>query len=153
MKIRRAKKEDISKISKLILNTLDKVNAKDYKKRQLEFEKKCHTIQELKKEFEKKIFFILLIDNKLVGVVNLDLANGELNRLFLNTKLIGKGFGKKLLIYVEDYAKKKGIKKIILYPTDYALDFYKKAKYKIKRKFIGTKNGGYPVIEMEKKLK
>jgi len=152
MKIRKARKEEIPVISKLILNTLDNINAKDYKKRQLEFEKKCHTIQELKKEFEKKIFFILEENKKIIGVVQLDLNEKSVDRLFLIPKYFGKGYGKRLMDFAEDYAKKKGIKKIILYPTDYALNFYKKVGYKIVKEFIGTKNGGYPVIEMEKKL-
>ncbi len=153
MRIRKAKKEDVSTVSKLILNTLEKVNSKDYKKRQLEIEKKCHTIKELNKEIKEKMFFVLLDKEKIIGVIQLDLTEKAVDRLFLHPKYLGKGLGKKLLTHVESYAKKKGIRKLKLYPTDYALSFYKKADYKIIRRFIGTKNGGYPVIEMEKKLK
>ena len=152
MRIRKAKKEDIPSISKLIINTLEKVNAKEYKKRQLEIEKKCHSIVELNKEIKEKIFFILIDKEKIVGVIQLDLNEKAIDRLFLNPRYIGKGLGKRLMIYAENYAKKKGIKKIILYPTEFALEFYKKAGYKITREFMGTRNGGYPVTEMEKKL-
>jgi N-acetylglutamate synthase-like GNAT family acetyltransferase len=153
MKIRKAKKEDIPKISKLILNTLDKINSKDYKKRQLKIEKKCHWIRNLRKEFNDKNFFVLVNNQEIIGVIELNPKEKEIDRLFLKPNYLGKGFGKKLMGYVEGYAKKKGIKEITLYPTIYALDFYKKAGYKIKKEFIGTRNGGYPVIEMKKKLK
>lgn len=153
MKIRKAKKEDVPSISKLILNTLDKVNSKDYKKRQLEVERRCHTIKELNKEIKEKTFFVLIDKERIIGVIQLDLKGKAIDRLFLNPKYIGKGLGKKLIIYAENYAKKKGTKKIILYPTDFALEFYKKAGYKITKEFMGTRNGGYPVTEMEKKIK
>ena len=151
MKIRKARVVDIPPISKLILNTIQELNAKDYRKRKLEIEKKQHTIGELKKEIKEKPFFILIDKDKIVGVIKLDLKENRLDRLFLNPQYIGKGFGKKLIIYVENYAKKKGIKKILLYPTDYALEFYKKTGYKITKECIGY--GGYPVYEMEKELK
>jgi len=153
MKIRKAKKEDLSEISKLILNTLNKINAKEYEKKQFEIERKNHYVKELKKELEEKIFFVLIDKEKIIGVIQLDLKEKSIDRLFLNPKYIGRGLGKKLMIYAENYAKKKGIKKIILYPTDFALEFYKKAGYKITREFMGTRNGGYPVTEMEKILR
>ena len=53
MKIRKATQKDIQTISRLILNTLDKINAKDYKKRQLRIEKKTHAILEIKKEINR----------------------------------------------------------------------------------------------------
>ena len=153
MIIRRAASSDSAKISKLILNTLNKVNSKDYAKRQLDIEKKNHSISEIKKELKKKIFFVLLDKEQIVGVVQLDLKEKAIDRLFLNQKYLKKGLGKKLLSHAEDYAIKKGAKKILLYPTDYALKFYKKMGYKVIREFIGTRNGGYPVIEMQKMLK
>jgi len=150
MRIRKAKKEDIPSISKLILNTVNKINAKDYKKRQLEIEKEQHTIEKLEEEIKINPFFILIDKEKIIGVIQFDLKENRLDRLFLNPKYLGKGLGKKLILYGENYAKKKGIKKVLLYPTDYALEFYKKAGYKILRECVGY--GGYPVYEMEKNL-
>ena len=153
MKIRKATNKDAAKISKLILNTLNKVNSKDYTKRQLAIEKKNHTASKIKRELKKKIFFVLLDKKQIVGVVQLDLKEKAIDRLFLNQKYLKKGFGIKLMNHVENYAIKRKIRKFMLYPTDYALKFYKKMGYKIVRKFIGTRNGGYPVIEMQKTLK
>ena len=150
MRIRKARKEDITSISKLILNTINKINAKDYKKKQLEIEKKQHSVEKLEEEIKINPFFILTEKEKIIGVIQLDLKEKRLDRLFLNPKYIGKGLGKKLMAYAENYAKKKGIKKITLYPTNYALEFYKKADYKILRECVGY--GGYPVYEMGKIL-
>jgi len=153
MIIRKATEKDATKISKLILNTLDKVNSKHYAKRQLIIEKKNHTIIKIKRELKNKIFFVLIDNKEIVGVVQLDLKESAIDRLFLNPKYLKKGFGIKLMSHVENYAIKRGIRKIMLYPTDYALNFYKKIGYKVIREFIGTRNGGYPIIEMQKKLK
>ncbi len=153
MRIRKANYNDAAKISKLILNTLDKVNSKDYEKRQLIIEKECHTIDKIRDELRKKIFFVLIDKEEIIGVVQLDLKESSFDRLFLNPKYLGKGLGKKLMMYAENYAKKNSVKNVIIYPTDYAFEFYKKMGYKVTRRFIGTRNGGYPVIEMQKKLK
>lgn len=152
MIIRKATPKDAKEISKLILNTLDKVNSKHYVKRQLAIEKKNHTINNIQKELKKKIFFVLLDKEKIVGVAQLDLKEKAIDRLFLNPKYLKKGLGVLLMKHIENYAIKKGIKRIMLYPTGYALDFYKKMGYKIVREFIGTRNGGYPVTEMQKRL-
>jgi N-acetylglutamate synthase-like GNAT family acetyltransferase len=153
MRIRKARKEEAEKISHLIRNTILKVNSKHYPKKQMEFELTCYTAFKIKSYFKDKTIFCLLEKEEIIGVSILNFEEKTIESLYLNPKFIGKGLGIKLLLYVENYAKKKGIKKIILYPTDYALKFYQKARYKIIRQFIGTKNGGYPVTEMEKRLR
>lgn len=152
MQIRKAKKEEAEKISRLIRNTILKVNSKHYPKKQMEFELTCYTASKIKSYFKDKTIFCLLEKEKIIGVSILNFEEKTIESLYLNPKFLGKGLGIKLLLYVENYAKKEGIKKIILYPTDYAYEFYKKAGYKVIRKFLGTKNGGYPVTEMEKKI-
>jgi len=153
MKIRKAKPEESKEISKLIRNTILKINSKHYPKKQMDFELSCYTPSKIRSYFTEKIIFCMVENKKIIGVSILNLKGKEVDSLYVNNKFIGKGFGWKLLTYVERYSMKKGIKRIILHPTDYALNFYKKCGYKIKRKFKGTKNGGYPVIEMEKELK
>ena len=95
----------------------------------------------------------MLEGNKIIGASILEVGEKTVDSLYLNPDFIGKGFGKELLSFVEKFAKSKGILRLKLYPTEFALNFYKKMGYKIKRKFIGTQNGGYPVTEMEKRLR
>ncbi len=152
MRIRKAKKEEASIISRLIRNTILKINSKHYPKKQMQFELSCYTPSKIRKYFEEKIIFCLCEKDKIIGVSILDFKEKTIESLYLNPKFIGQCLGKKILSFVENYAKKRGIKEIILYPTEYALEFYKKSGYKIIRIFKGTNNGGYPVTEMKKKL-
>ena len=153
IRIRKAKIEDTKKISRLIRNTILKINSKHYPQKQMQFELSCYTPSKIKEYLEEKIIFCLLKEDKIIGVSMLNLNDRTIESLYLNPKFIGKGLGKKMLSYLECFAKKKNIDEITLYPTEYALNFYKNAGYKIKRKFKGTSNGGYPVIDMRKKLK
>ena len=73
-------------------------------------------------------------------------------RSYLKPSYIGKGIGKELIEFIEKEAKKNKIKELKLYPTKFAISFYKKRGYKITKRFIGTENGGFPVIEMKKRL-
>ncbi len=59
--------------------------------------------------------------------------------------------GKKLLDFIEDYARKKGIKKVRFDSTEYARPFYLKSGYKLIKKKVGKL--GIPNYEMEKNLK
>lgn len=153
MRITKAKEKDAGKISNLIKNTINKINAKDYHKKQLEHELSCYTISNVRGYIKDSLVFQAFEGNHLLGVVILDIQKKTLNSLYLKPSKIGKGFGKKLMQFIEKEAKKQGIRELTLYPTKYAEEFYKKLGYKIKRIFKGTENGGFPVTDMRKKLK
>lgn len=153
MKIQKARKKDARKISYLIRGTINKINAKDYPKKQLEHELSCYTIKRIKEYIKKGVVFCVFSKERLIGAVVLNYKEKTLNSLYLKSKYIGKGIGKRLLEFIEKQAKKKKIKELKLYPTKFAISFYKKQGYKITRRFIGTENGGFPVIEMKKRLR
>ncbi len=144
----KSKKTEYSQISNLILNSIHEVNSRNYQKGQLEIELQQHSTEKIKEEMKDNSFFILVDTDKITRVIQINLKEGKLDRLFLIPQCLGKGFGKKSILSGERYARKKGLKKLSLYPTTYALNFYKKAGYKIIKKCIGY--GGYPVYKMEK---
>jgi len=153
MKIRKARKEDARKISMLIRNTINKINAEDYPKKQLEHELSCYTVQKIKGYLKTDWVFCAIDKEKLIGVLIFSYKNKALNSLFLKSDYIGKGFGKELMIFIEKQAKKRKIQEITLYPTKFAKPFYKRLGYEVKKRFKGTENGGFLVTEMRKKLK
>lgn len=61
-------------------------------------------------------FFVLAFDKeKLIGFCHVGLKEnkgGEIYRLYIEPKLIGKGIGKKLLVLGENFLKAKGCKKL-----------------------------------------
>jgi GNAT superfamily N-acetyltransferase len=66
-------------------------------------------------------------DNILVGTV--ELKNNKIQGLFIKSSEIGKGFGTKLMDFIENYARSKKVKQVRLYSTKFAVDFYKKRGY------------------------
>lgn len=153
MKIRKATKKDAEIISKLILKTLNRINKKDYPKKHFDFEKRNHTLAKIRNDIKSKEFICVFENKRLVGTGNLNPGEKEIERIFVKWDLIGKGVGKRILKELENKARKLKLKKLTLYPTKFAKEFYKKKGYKFKRRFIGTKNEGYPVWEYEKNLK
>ncbi len=153
LKIRKATLKDARKISYLIRGTINKINAKGYPKKQLEYELNCYTTLKIKEYIKNNLVFCAVDKEKIIGAIVFNCKEKTLNSLYLKPTYIGKGFGKELMRFIEEQAKKKKIKEIKLYPTKFAQKFYNKLGYKITRRFIGTENGGFPVIEMRKKLR
>ena len=69
-----------------------------------------------------------IIDNKIIGTIYLQ--GNEIGGLFIKSDYINKGIGTKLLKFIEYYAKNKGIKKVKLFSTRTAYNFYLKQGYK-----------------------
>jgi len=154
MKIRKAKPEDARKLSNLIGNTIDKINKKDYSKKQIEILKKSNTPFKVLIKIKNRNIFCMVEKDKILGKIDLNLEKQRISGLFVNHNHLKKGIGRKLLIFIENYAKKKGIKKLALFSTITAQDFYKKFNYKSKKR-TNLIIGGckFQVIPMEKNLK
>ena len=151
MKIQKARLEDAKEISELKKNTIEKIN-KEYNRKQIAVLKKDYSVKNIIKDIEERKMFCLINNNEILGIVSLK-ENG-IGGLFIRSDLIRKGFGKKLLSFIENYAKKKSINKVWLYSTPYALGFYKKLGYKIIEKGTRIHNGvKFPEVKFEKKLK
>lgn len=152
--IRKAKNKDAAAISRLIRNTINKVNSEHYPKKQLESELACYTRTKIEEYLsdKKRLMFCLTDRGKIIGVAMLDKKNKTLESLYLVPRCIGKGYGRFLMDFMEKKAKQLKIRNLTLYPTDYAYNFYKKMGYGKIRTFMGTHNGGFPVTEMRKRL-
>jgi len=134
MKVRKAKKED-SKVLEKLFSIL-------YKPKLKWSEEKIKT--EIKKG--EKIYYILEIKNKIIGAIGLkfDDRKCKSSSLVISKENQNKGYGKKLLGFVEDLCKKKGIKKIWGYSLELykAENFYENQGYKSKliKKFWDNKD-------------
>ncbi len=152
-KIKKAKLENSVEISKLIRDTLKKINAKTETKKDLDFELAQYTPTKIREYIKTKEVFCLIDDSRIIGVIIFDKKEKVLNSLFLEKSSLGKGLGEKMLKFIEKKAKANKIKEILLYPTTHAINFYKRQGYKLKRKFMGTENKGKIIMEWGKKLK
>lgn len=111
--------------------------------------KKDYNIKEVKEyinlTFKKGKIFGYFEDGKLIacGGVVLDKKHnfGETRHLLVSPRFQGRGIGKKLLRYIESYAKSK-VKKLnldVLIKNKKAVSFYEKLNYK-KHAYIMQKN-------------
>jgi len=150
MLIRKATIKDVRKWVNLTNDTLEKVN-RDYSKKQIEALKKKNTLEFTLDKIKNTGAFCLIDKGKIIGTIGLN--KDRIGGLYLNHKYLKKGLGKKLLIFVENYAKKKGIKQVKLNSTKYAYPFYLKQGYKLLKKGRWRISGtSFTTYEMGKRL-
>jgi len=155
MKIRRAKISDIKEIKSIQQKTIKYINSKDYNKKQISAWLDYNKIKNIRKRLKnkKRNIFVILDKNKIVGFGSLKIEENKLSGLYIKHDIIGKGIGSKLLRYIESFARRKGIKRLKLYSTLTAYDFYKKKGYKkIRRTHQLMNKVKLPCILMSKKL-
>lgn len=151
LKIRKAKISDAVKISRLILGTIENINKLNYTKHQMASWRKKYSLDGVKDLIKRKKWFCALENKLLVAVCSIN--KEVLASFYVKYNKVGKGIGKFLLNYIEDYARKKRMKKLVLYSTKEGHGFYKKMGYKAVRKVkIKVGNSLFPETKMEKKL-
>lgn len=153
MEIRRAKPEDFRRISYLRRQTLEKINKNDYPKATIDFLKKENSPGSIARKLKTRKIFVLTDRGKILGSIEINLKSGRIGGLFIDYRYLGKGYGSKLMQFIEKFAKTKGIKKINLHPTKTAYDFYKKLGYRLVKQDI-WEGPGFRVKSktMEKRL-
>ena len=74
----------------------------------------------------------------------------KMRQVAVDESLQGKGLGSRLVLFSEEFARKKSCKKIVLHARETAVSFYKKLNYKIDDKqFFEI---GIPHFKAEKEL-
>ena len=137
MKIRKAKKSDLKKISELLRIEYKKFPYNEKWSRKSALEK-------IKNYFKEQIIFVLEIENTIkgfvIGTINLedDGDHGYVSEIIVSEKFQRKGYGKKLLEKIEKYFKKNKAKKIGLmsHPKSKAFKIYKKLGFKKLENFV-----------------
>ena len=85
-------------------------------------------------EDETATHFALYDDNQLKAIARLDLKENSVAQVrfvAVDSELQGKGFGKKLMLNIEDYCKKNAIQKIELQARENAVKFYLSLDYEL----------------------
>ncbi len=97
--------------------------------------------------------FLVYLNNEAVGTgryIKLSNERIQLQRLAIKKEFRGKGYARKLIIFIEEYAKKNNINCIELHAQYHARDFYSKLGYScVSEKYI-EKETGIEHINMEK---
>lgn len=156
MEIRKATESDVKEISELIANTVMEINSKYYKQEVIDFWLRNNTPDKIKErigDYHKDVF-VLSVEDEIVGYLSVNINDSKLGSLYIKSSKIGKGYGKMLLLYAEEFAKENNVKILELDSSINAVDFYESQGYVVIKKYIkavdGIKN---PKIIMNKVLK
>lgn len=139
----------MEKIIKLSRKHIDEIAEVDFRCEHPNDSQRKLTKLEMKKyilkRFDEKqeVFFGFKINDELVGYATLKLffpgyKHCELYWLAVKKKNQKQGIGKKLMVFIEKYAKEKGFRKVCLYTDEDmigAQKFYTKIGYKLINKF------------------
>ncbi|MFA5953292.1 MAG: GNAT family N-acetyltransferase [Candidatus Pacearchaeota archaeon] len=155
IELKKARKEDARKIYWLKREALIKINSKDYSKKVINLLLEKNSLNEISKKIKEDVIFCLFKNNLLIGTISI--TSNKIHGLAIRPSHINKGYGKYLINFIEKYAKKKNIKKLIIYPSLTAQKFYEKLGYKKSGK-TSTWKYKNKILElnvpiMEKKLK
>jgi GNAT superfamily N-acetyltransferase len=151
MRIKKARLEDAERIHLLRSNTIKKINSKDYSKTIIDVILRKNAIDKIIKRIKEREVFCAWNKEELIGTI--ELKKNNVGGLYIKTDYIGQGVGKKLMFFIEDYAKGKNVKILKLEPTKTAIGFYEKLGYKMVREFIEkTDKYKVKVYRMEKEL-
>lgn len=127
--IKRASLSDIPQIESLIQSVLRQSNSEDYPDKVIDFMCSYYSIKSIEDKFEDKTTWIVkpYKGDKLIGTIAL--KDTEIQALFVDATVQKGGYGKKLLMVAEKYAKVSGIKKLHLSASLTAKIFYEKMGY------------------------
>ena len=146
--IRKFQQKDAKEVSDLIRKTLKQVNRKDYSNEVIENLCEIYSPKNIINSSHKKQIFIAVINSQIVGTASLE--NNVIKGVFVDPEFHDRKIGTKLMKKIEELAKSKGIKKLILPSSITAKSFYKKMGYKKIKEIIDKKCG--KVILMEKNI-
>ena len=149
---RKFKSSDAKKVYNLIKEDDLKIAIKFYPKKVVMARLKGQSPENILKKSLKRICFVAEKNNKIMGYISL--SKNEIKKLFVLPKFHKKGIDKELLKKIEEIAKKRKMKKLVLYINYYTEDFYKKCGFK-RIKVVWEKAEGikYKQIYMEKRVK
>ena len=74
-------------------------------------------------------FYIAVVDEEIAGLGALSYKENKIYAIFVKPAFLGKGVGKKMMIFLEDLASQKGVSTVYLDSTLNAAPFYRSRGY------------------------
>lgn len=151
VKIRKFRSSDAPEVARLHRSTIRNVNSKDYTRKQIEVWSGRTSAKRFRDINHRTAMFVAVEDRKIIGFA--DYKDNELLGLYIHKNYIRKGVGRKLILYLEYYAHRSGIKSLRCEATITAREFYRRMGYKTLRKTThNIKGQKLPVYVMRKSL-
>lgn len=154
MNIRKATREDAEQISWLVRQTIQQVNAKDYKQEQISAWISTNTPDVWKERLQNQDRLVYVAEEDgIVGIAMLNIDEAEIGALYIDSHCIGKGIGKILLHTLEEYARSHGFPQLHTYATLTSISFYQSQGYvKVQEKDVAINGVLVHVVLMQKYL-
>jgi ribosomal protein S18 acetylase RimI-like enzyme len=129
MIVRRSRKGDASDVCRLVIATFNEFIAADFSKKGIRQFMYDQTVDKQMDRIETMDVFVALDEDNIAGMIE---GNGKdkITRLFIDKKYHRKGVGKQLTKKIEELYQAKGAKKIRVFSSIYAIDFYRKIGFK-----------------------
>ncbi len=153
MLIRKSKKSDTAKISRLYYDTVHVVNAQDYTERQINAW--APTVYEeafWRLRFQNTTVFVAEEVGVIVGFADFEIT-GRLDCFYVHHEWQGRSVGIRLLNHIEATARKQKISRLFAEVSITAMPFFKKMDFRIVRrqkKFY--RNCSFMQFFMEKRI-
>ena len=143
--------KDAAELARLTRSTIRTINSEDHSEAIIDAWSKGNTAAAYRKMMKERMQYVAIDHGKIIGFVDL-LPEGELTSLYVLPSWNGKGIGKQLLIFIEDVARKMGMKKLRCQSSENAKTFYEKFDYRIIKPDYWVVEGAPPmqVYQMEK---
>jgi len=142
VQIRKPRRKDLKEVADIYMEEFSKPPYSEKWSFKIAFEK-------IKYFLKTDDIFVALVNSKVIGFIVCNFNfwfPGKtifIEELAIREKFQGKGIGKKLLKYVEDYYTERGVESIVLLSNknSKAYDFYKNLNYKVEKEnvFMGKK--------------
>lgn len=131
MRIRNFKRSDAESCSELIINSINSgvFENPDEKVRLLSE----HTKEELLNKSEDINYFVAENGKKVIGLGGIK-SSGEIKTIYVDINHRGKGIGQAIMNHLENIASKRGLKKLFLWSSPQAINFYKSLGFKLNGK-------------------
>ncbi len=148
---RKAKLSDALELSEIRRGVFGNIPGETYSNKLIKVLTQDYSPENIKKKIKKYSTFCLVNGKEIIGSISLQ--GSEIKGVFVKFNYTRKGIGTKLMDFIEDYAKKKGLKKVHLWSAEKARGFYKKLGYKLVKKVKKNYKGASNInFVMEKRL-
>jgi GNAT superfamily N-acetyltransferase len=131
--IRRAKQEDKKSMWNVQVNSIKEICKSHYTQNELQAWLGLLKPERYKETIESKTVFVAIDGDDIVGFGQLDQENSHIDDLYVRPDHALHGVGMKILLTLEDVAKKSGSLFLHGNSTLNAIRFYEKAGYRVTR--------------------
>lgn len=122
----KANKKDIIRIVEIHRKCVSISNSESYSDENIKEWLEQINANSVERQLKNSLWYLIKKDETTIGFCQFDIHDKELYQMQIDPDYQGKGYGKMLYEFIENYFRKNKVSKISLYSTINAIEFYKK---------------------------